>query len=267
MQLWFDADMLGSGALEVGISLAITYFLLAIITSHVNEFIAGRSQRRADLLKKGLVKLLSQPLAARVLEHPLIGNASPPSGTPPSYIPPELFATTLLAVLRTVKDDPPPPAIAALLETFGASPEGVRKGIEGWYQQAMDRLTGDYKRHTQLWLLGIAIVVTAVIGADSVAIATSVWHTQDARAAVAAAQNVSNNPSIQPAYDTLTSLSFPMGWASLPKDVWGWALKVVGLALTALAVSLGAPFWFDLLQSLVNTRATGPKPDPPAPMT
>lgn len=36
-----------------------------------------------------------------------------------------------------------------------------------------------------------------------------------------------------------------------------WPLKIAGMLLTALAVSLGAPFWFDLLGKLVNMRATG----------
>jgi len=40
-----------------------------------------------------------------------------------------------------------------------------------------------------------------------------------------------------------------------------WLLfKLLGCAMTALAVSLGAPFWFDLFGRLVNLRATGAKP-------
>lgn len=38
-------------------------------------------------------------------------------------------------------------------------------------------------------------------------------------------------------------------------------LKVVGLIVTVCAVSLGAPFWFDLLSTFVNIRGAGPKPD------
>jgi hypothetical protein len=34
-----------------------------------------------------------------------------------------------------------------------------------------------------------------------------------------------------------------------------------GWIITALAISLGAPFWFDLLNKLINLRATGSKPD------
>ncbi|XZF15977.1 hypothetical protein ACTHGU_07555 [Chitinophagaceae bacterium MMS25-I14] len=34
----------------------------------------------------------------------------------------------------------------------------------------------------------------------------------------------------------------------------------IGFLLTALAISLGAPFWFDLLNKFINLRATGAKP-------
>ena len=34
----------------------------------------------------------------------------------------------------------------------------------------------------------------------------------------------------------------------------------MGWALTAIAVSMGAPFWFDLLGKVINVRNTGPKP-------
>jgi hypothetical protein len=61
---------------------------------------------------------------------------------------------------------------------------------------------------------------------------------------------------------------------SLAADIWGvvWNFlqglfttsfglrKLMGLALTAIAASMGAPFWFDLLNKLVNVRSAGIKP-------
>jgi hypothetical protein len=42
---------------------------------------------------------------------------------------------------------------------------------------------------------------------------------------------------------------------------WSWWLwKIVGLAATVLAISQGAPFWFDLLQKAVNLRLAGSAP-------
>jgi len=40
----------------------------------------------------------------------------------------------------------------------------------------------------------------------------------------------------------------------------GGLFTIFGWVLTALAVSLGAPFWFDLLNKVIRLRAAGPKP-------
>ncbi len=40
-----------------------------------------------------------------------------------------------------------------------------------------------------------------------------------------------------------------------------WFLKLLGIVVTALAISQGAPFWFDLLQKAVNLRLAGDAPD------
>jgi hypothetical protein len=39
-----------------------------------------------------------------------------------------------------------------------------------------------------------------------------------------------------------------------------WIWKILGLLATALAISQGAPFWFDLLQKAVNLRLAGSPP-------
>jgi hypothetical protein len=46
---------------------------------------------------------------------------------------------------------------------------------------------------------------------------------------------------------------------------WHWRRaiwpKLLGLLLTAIAVSLGAPFWFDVLNKIINLRSAGRAPD------
>jgi len=46
-----------------------------------------------------------------------------------------------------------------------------------------------------------------------------------------------------------------------PNDSWLRA-KFTGLLISILAVSMGAPFWFDVLNKLVNVRLVGKRPDP-----
>ena len=61
--------------------------------------------------------------------------------------------------------------------------------------------------------------------------------------------------------DQLSKLGLPLGWSTLPEDATGWIKKVIGLLITTLAVSLGAPFWFDVLKNFSNLRSSGPPPD------
>ena len=60
--------------------------------------------------------------------------------------------------------------------------------------------------------------------------------------------------------NTLSEFALPIGWSVHPIGAVMWGMKAAGLALSILAVSLGAPFWFDLLNRLSNLRTSGPKP-------
>ena len=42
----------------------------------------------------------------------------------------------------------------------------------------------------------------------------------------------------------------------MPRGLVGWTMKIIGWLLTAMAVSLGAPFWFDMLNKVIVVRAT-----------
>ena len=52
----------------------------------------------------------------------------------------------------------------------------------------------------------------------------------------------------------------PFADERFPSTAQGWAWKLMGLLLSALAVSLGAPFWFDTLSKFMNVRTAGKVP-------
>lgn len=70
----------------------------------------------------------------------------------------------------------------------------------------------------------------------------------------------------------LSALRLPIGWPAekeaqpllIPQSSLGWLSKVGGWLLTILSLNLGASFWFDMLNKLVNLRNTGQptKPEP-----
>jgi hypothetical protein len=60
----------------------------------------------------------------------------------------------------------------------------------------------------------------------------------------------------------LERLGLPLGWSKGAFPATLDAAKIFGLLLTALAVSLGAPFWFDVLNKIMSVRAAGRPPAP-----
>jgi hypothetical protein len=148
-----------------------------------------------------------------------------------------------------------------------------RKQLTQWFNDAMDRVAGGYKRFTQAFTIAFGLILAIVINVDSLKIAEALWQEPGARAAVvAAAEAYGTAHPTQPSQDTsasteLAQLPIPLGWpnfAALSKT-GGIDQALLGWLMTALAVSLGAPFWFDALQTFLNVRGTGPKPDDSAP--
>ncbi len=140
-------------------------------------------------------------------------------------------------------------------------------GVERWFDDAMDRLSGAYKRFCGWFLLAFGGFIAVAFDIDSIAIAEYLWNNPDSAAAIAArAQSIAGAASAPAAIASsptqlITSLqaaSIPFGWGGPPVD--NWLLKLFGWFATTAAVSLGAPFWFDILGRMLNLRAAGPRP-------
>ncbi|MDI3282410.1 hypothetical protein [Polyangium sp. 15x6] len=77
----------------------------------------------------------------------------------------------------------------------------------------------------------------------------------------------------------LDELTLPMGWPegrgffctptaevacdrrAVPATLGGFGRRFGGWLFTAIAIALGAPFWFDILNKLINLRAAAPPPE------
>jgi hypothetical protein len=362
--------MLGSTILEVAIGVLFVYLLLSLLCSALGELIESFVRFRARDLKKGIKNLLHrQDLVRDFFNHPLIK----PLGENPSYIPARTFslalwnlATTeaaagkqgaagvtqnmdairgLIASLDDGKYKAIKISLLILIDQAGNDIGKARANIEEWYDDAMDRVSGSYKRRVQWMLIGIGLLAAASLNIDTINLARVFWYNETLRGSVAAAAEnyfraeptptpaptagaqgsqgglaaaskpaPVSSPSPAPTLDNETSaiqpsagvqnplrkiseirseidrLSLPIGWVSapditdrsyeglkeaelaerykqdlasykvdprrLPQDLNDWFLKVLGIFLTSLAVSQGAPFWFDLLNRFITIRST-----------
>jgi hypothetical protein len=288
----------GSAVLDVAIGLVFFFFLLSTLALHTNEFVARLFRWRSLDLETALHDMLRSPARVHeILAHPLVGTPEldrtlrqqdPPTveealhdGLGPSYIDPHAFALALLDSLVpptnhrapltahqlrervSVVDTVPEPVRNALLTIFDTSDgtiAGMRKGVEDWFNANMERVSGLYRRRLMVVNLLTAIAVVAILGFDTIVVAQQLWQEQTLRAAVATASSQALSAGGEDPLSVLRQLNLAIGWSSFPDDWSGRVVKLAGLGVSVLAISLGAPFWFDLLKNLSNLRAAGPKP-------
>jgi hypothetical protein len=150
----------------------------------------------------------------------------------------------------------------------------AQANIESWYNSGMDRVSGWYKRSTQWIIFAIGLLTAVGMNINTVTIADYLFRDETARAAIVArAEKVeaipgSSTTNYSEVKQELESMNLPLGWS----EGWGapkrgrstsevgrwnnWVAPLLGWLLTALAATMGAPFWFDLLNKVTVIRST-----------
>ncbi len=149
----------------------------------------------------------------------------------------------------------------------------VERSMSQWFDDVMDRASGWYKRRTQYlaFLLAAALVVCVNAGMLDVldefwAHATVLESIDDA--AVVVAEPAVADPSVPVGTKRTLGgfLRFPIGWEEDETlegafaDVATGLRSVIGWLLTALALTLGAGVWFDVLKRFSRVRGSGMPP-------
>jgi hypothetical protein len=233
-------------------------------------------------------------------------------GKRPSYINSRTFALALMDIVtpsslssRTVKTEEMKAAegeirkdkalqtLLVLAEEAGSDIDKLRGNIERWFNDAMERASGWYKRKVQMIIAILALLVSGALNADTFMITRYLINDQPMRAAIVeaatdaikqpvlpdqgvpereakmgvASQNTSETPfeKIEYIQKELQGLPLPLGWCETPKEFEAWIIKILGVLFTAIAVTLGAPFWFDFLATVlkIRTAQSGKRPENP----
>jgi hypothetical protein len=302
--------LFNSTILDVIIGLIFVYLLLSILCTAANEWVAALTRWRGEMLRKGIHQLLeNQPTRAdsgrdgllrEFYKHPLITSIMHDKNHP-TYISPRTFAAVVTDLFTAAKpgtivfedleagakelpDGQVKQSVLALVQRSNKQLEVAQDAIEGWFNDAMDRVSGWYKRRTQVWTLVIALVLTLLANADTVQIVRRLWQDPVLRAAVVEeakvrAQKPRPTVSVEykdeddPTNPTVTRnegnelsgkerelLGQLIGWHGPFRENLRWS-SLLGWLLTVLALSMGAPFWFDLLNKFMNIRFAGKSPD------
>jgi hypothetical protein len=171
--------------------------------------------------------------------------------------------------------------LTGVLDRSYGDAEKIKTELSTWFDLSMDRVSGVYKRWTQWVGFVVALILAAALNIDAISAAKTLWM-QPAVAAKLSADK--ETPTAADAVQQLTTV-LPIGWpnglgykakivpaeagkpVSVPASIQvipftsaDWGLAFIGWLITALSTLFGAPFWFDLLQTVVRLKGSGPSP-------
>lgn len=134
-----------------------------------------------------------------------------------------------------------------------------RGNVESWFDATMVQATKLYRKYASAIALALGFIIAILFNVDSIAVVNHLWRDPTLRQAIVAqAENINPEESFSVArlQDELKALSLPVGWntQTTPADFMGWVFKIIGIGLTGAAASLGAPFWFDILNKMLGLR-------------
>ncbi|MBD5633289.1 MAG: hypothetical protein IAI49_02320 [Candidatus Eremiobacteraeota bacterium] len=147
-----------------------------------------------------------------------------------------------------------------------------------WFNAQMDRVSGWYKRNAQYILVVIAFVLAFGSRIDTIDVGGQLFTApaiaQATGQAISDAVNQNKSDTRSGTAAVTKAIADAQGLQNLRLSHWlgapghhSYASEFFGLLITAIAVSLGAPFWFDLLKGVVNVRMAGAKPIGTPPLT
>ena len=181
--------------------------------------------------------------------------------------------------------------LSAFVRDAEGSLEQFKQDLELWYQEVMNQATGWYKTRVQYALFGIGLAISILFNADTFQVAQKLSIDPEARREIIAqayayiereegrrtdstqtrATIDSLEQQVRQLIDeelTMAATALGIGWTQAPpvnlKSTAWWKYagqRFLGWVVTAFAIMLGAPFWFDLLKKVMNIRAAAKKPD------
>ena len=285
--------------LEVVIGLVLVYYILGSIVSTITQIINESLETRGASLQKYLVQAagdkavdltnLPQIKALRPIRYANWWNVFG-AGTeekkiekiPVSTLVNGFFDVAGLSckaafapdeLLATLNQLPEGEAKQALLHWVGQGVteiDGLRDRASDYFNGILNQAQATFKARARSVVIILSLLITLILGTDTIQIAKDLWNDAALRAATAAAagtattqpqgdivgqQGGTANLALLPLrFGWWQSGSFPTG-QSLPNTALAVVLKILGLMITAAAVSQGSSFWYDILKRLTGQSA------------
>jgi len=168
--------------LNVIIIVILVALVMSIVSSAIVEAIAGALGARGKMLRQRILSFFDDidgiGFGALVIEQPLIKSLGEEKRFP-SYIPRDVFASAVEAAFRDARGrgsrHTPPILLNLMDDPDGADTDLFRKKVGDWYDEAMARLSGSYRRSAHFKLFITGLVLAAVFNVSMLSVASTLW--------------------------------------------------------------------------------------------
>ena len=142
----------------------------------------------------------------------------------------------------------------------------LRNHTRGYLTGVLDQAGQTFKSNARSSVIILSLLITLAFRTDSIQLTKDLWNSAELRAlaslqagSIVQSQGIETN--VGNMIKDLGAFSIRLGWwqpQNLPQEApaAGWPaftlLKIVGMAVTALAVSQGSSFWYDVLKKTTS---------------
>ncbi len=149
--------------------------------------------------------------------------------------------------------------------------DDLRKRTTAYFTGLMEQASATFRSNARSFVIILSIGVTVLFGTDSLQLARTLWTNAELRALTVAkaemvVQQEGTDATIDDLIHELGDMTIKIGWWQTERpaagaDAMTWIsfvlLKILGLGVTAAAVSQGSSFWYDLLKKIVSPSKGG----------
>lgn len=286
-----------SQALEVVIGLVFIYYVLGSIVSLITQWINEAFETRGRSLEKHLMRIVGDKQVGDFVKLPQLEALRPiryknmfsvfTSATEPKKVEKipaatlvesyfdfvgltantEVNADGLKNIITVLPETETRQAILKWIDQGVNNVEELRKRTTTYFSGVMEQASSTFKSNARSFVIVLSILLTLLLGTDSIELAKTLWTNAGVRAlavaqAQVAVQQEGADANIDDLIQQLGALNIVhIGWWQMTPPDGNWVLyvvlKILGLSLTAAAVSQGSSFWYDLLKKVVSKGGGG----------
>jgi hypothetical protein len=215
----------------------------------VNPLASGTARVIEDLTHKPAY------IDSRQFALAIYGKLSENAWSPKGESPADVIAKIPDAKLKT--------AMESLWANSSQDVDAFKHNIAVWFDNAMDSVSGSYKRRIQWVSFLVALGIAVIFNVNVLYEAAQIW-TRQSVIADAETTHFQADTAAADASKVLNALepAFLIGWVKgpMPYDLQSLLIALSSWIIVASASLFGASFWFDILQRITHLKGTGPDP-------